>query len=111
MAFGINPFSKHDGHDHAGVVVPLPNVPAQSNSNPDAEKKVGPDTDNGSLDRSSSAEHGVGSIHSHQQNQDGQLTLEALRAEVEHDLVASGQDSAYDRTSISLAGLLSTAQV
>jgi hypothetical protein len=99
MPFGINPFSKNDKHEYPGVVVPLSSAPANSKTSPDPEKKVGPqDTDAASLDRSSSAENGVGSIHSHQQGQDGHLTLEILRAEVENDLVASGQDSAYDRT-------------
>lgn len=99
MPFGINPFSKNDKHEYPGVVVPLSSAPANSKTSPDPEKKVGPhDTDAGSLDRSSSAENGVGSIHSHPQSQNGHLTLEILRAEVENDLVASGQDSAYDRT-------------
>ncbi|CBF77418.1 hypothetical protein AN4482.2 [Aspergillus nidulans FGSC A4] len=100
MPFGINPFSKNDKHEYPGVVVPLSSAPANSKTSPDPEKKVGPqDTDAGSLDRSSSAENGVGSMHSHQQSQNGHLTLEILRAEVENDLVASGQDSAYDRKS------------
>ncbi|KAL2867980.1 putative sugar transporter [Aspergillus lucknowensis] len=96
MPFGINPFSKHDHHEFPGVVVPLSSAPAHSKSSPDPEKKVGPDekTDGGSLDRSSSAENGVGSIHSHQE---GHLTLEILRAEVENDIAPSGHDSAYDR--------------
>ncbi|KAL4911722.1 major facilitator superfamily domain-containing protein [Aspergillus aurantiobrunneus] len=101
MPFGVNPFSKHDHHDFPGVVVPLSNARTHSESSPNdpEKKKVGPDdkTDAGSLDRSSSAENGVGSIHSHQQSQDGPLTLEILRAEVENDIVASGHDSAYDR--------------
>ncbi|KAL4873248.1 hypothetical protein BDV12DRAFT_160677 [Aspergillus spectabilis] len=101
MPFGVNPFAKQDHHEFPGVVVPLSSAPAHSNASTDPEKKVGPDdkTDDGSLDRSSSAENGVGSIHSHQASQDGHLTLEILRAEVENDLVASGQDSAYDRKS------------
>ncbi|KAL3492661.1 major facilitator superfamily domain-containing protein [Aspergillus germanicus] len=99
MPFGVNPFSRHDHHDFPGVVVPLSSAPAHSKLSSDPEKKVGPDekTDDGSLDRSSSAEHGVGSVHSHQQSQDDHLTIEILRAEVENDLAASGQDSAYDR--------------
>lgn len=101
MTFGINPFSKQD-HDFPGVIVPLSNAPAHSHpqTSPDPEKKVGPDdkTDTGSLDRAPSAENGVGSIHSHQPSHDGHLTLEILRAEVENDVVASGHDSAYDRT-------------
>jgi hypothetical protein len=100
MPFGVYPFSRQDHHDFPGVVVPLSSAPAHSKLSSDPEKKVGPDekTDDGSLDRASSAEHGVGSFHSHQQSQDGHLTIEILRAEVENDLAASGQDSAYDRT-------------
>ena len=96
MPFGVNPFSKHDHHEFPGVVVPINTAPAHSKI--DQEKKVGADekTDAGSIDRSSSAENG--SIHSHHQSQDGHLTLEILRAEVDKDVVASGQDSAYDRT-------------
>ncbi|KAL4962251.1 putative sugar transporter [Aspergillus stella-maris] len=95
MPFGVNPFSKHDHHEFPGVVVPINTAPAHSKIN--QEKKVGADdkTDAGSIDRSSSAENG--SIHSHHQSQDGHLTLEILRAEVDKDVVASGQDSAYDR--------------
>ncbi|KAL4906543.1 hypothetical protein BDW74DRAFT_167187 [Aspergillus multicolor] len=98
MTLGINPFSKNDKPDFPGVVVPLSSAPTHSKRNSDPEKKVGPDdNDAGSLDRSSSAENGVGSIRNHQQSQDDHLTLDILRAEVENDLVASGQDSAYDR--------------
>lgn len=101
MPFGVNPFSKQD-HDFPGVIVPLSDAPPHSHpqTSHDPEKKVGPDekTDTGSLDRAPSAENGVGSIHSHQPSHDGPLTLEILRAEVENDVVASGHDSAYDRT-------------
>ncbi|KAL2814548.1 major facilitator superfamily domain-containing protein [Aspergillus cavernicola] len=101
MPFGINPFAKNDRPEFPGVVVPLSSASAHSKSSPDPEKKVGSNekTDNGSIDRSPSAENGVGSIHSHQQSQDGPLTLEILRAEVENDMVTSGHDSAYDRKS------------
>lgn len=47
---------------------------------------------NSSLDRASSQENGTSGIH------DGTtLTLEALRAEVESDIAASGHDTVYDR--------------
>ncbi|KAL3472214.1 major facilitator superfamily domain-containing protein [Aspergillus californicus] len=102
MPFGINPFSKNDLHDYPGVVVPLSSARAHSKTSPDPEKKVGHEekTDYRSPDRlSATTENGVGSVHSHHQSQDGSLTLEILRAEIENDLVASGQDSAYDRKS------------
>ncbi|KAL2812855.1 major facilitator superfamily domain-containing protein [Aspergillus granulosus] len=98
MPFGINPFKRHD-HEFPGVVVPLSSAPAHSKISSDPENKVGQDEkiDNGSLDRASSAENGVGSVRSHHESQDGHLTIEILRAEVENDVAASGQDSAYDR--------------
>ncbi|KAI9369135.1 major facilitator superfamily domain-containing protein [Aspergillus egyptiacus] len=99
MGFGVNPFSNsNDRPEFPGVVVPLSSAPAHSKTSPDPEKKVGAadeKTDNASLDRSSSAENGVGSI----QSQEGHLTLEILRAEVENDVSTTGHDSVYDRKS------------
>lgn len=73
-----------------------PSSPERSPSPPqsisaDPEKKPHPDekSDDRSLDRS---ENGVSPVRA-----GGSLTIEALRAEVESDISASGHDSTYDR--------------
>ncbi|RAL00566.1 putative sugar transporter [Aspergillus ibericus CBS 121593] len=93
MPFGINPFRKHD-HDFPDVVVPLSEAPAHFKPNPELEKAGRPDdkTDDRSLDRAPSSEAGVGPVPNY-----STLTIEALRAEVESDVAASGKDTAYDR--------------
>ena len=93
MPFGLNPFRKHD-HDFPSVVVPLAEAPAHIKPNPELEKTDRPDdkTDDKSLDRAPSSEAGVGPVPNY-----SSLTIEALRAEVESDVAASGKDTAYDR--------------
>jgi hypothetical protein len=51
------------------------------------------DESDGSLDRASLQEKGVSGVHS-----GTTLTIEALRAEVEDSIAATGHDTAYDRT-------------
>ncbi|EAW11404.1 putative sugar transporter [Aspergillus clavatus NRRL 1] len=90
----FNPFKKHNHKSFPGIVIPLASAPAHAH--PDSEKKTGPDetTDASSLDKAPSQENGSASIP-----ESSNLTLEALRAEVESDIGASGHDSAYDRKS------------
>jgi hypothetical protein len=91
----FNPFAKHDHGDFPGVVVPLASAPAHSHPNPEVGKRHSHDEnqDKNSLDKAPSEENGVpSSIPS-----TSHLTIEALRAEVEADIGASGIDSAYDR--------------
>lgn len=88
----LNPF-KHDRQRFPGVVIPLSEAPARSwhVSKVSGEKK--PRLENKNLDRSPSEENGsAGSLP-----ETSHLTIEALRAEVESDVAASGHDSAYDR--------------
>ncbi|ODM18872.1 hypothetical protein SI65_05489 [Aspergillus cristatus] len=92
-----NPFKRQERSNFPGVVVPLaPSSPERSPSPPqafstDPEKKPNPDekSDGRSLDRS---ENGVGPVPV-----GGPLTIDALRAEVESDISASGHNSTYDR--------------
>ncbi|KAH8423181.1 putative sugar transporter [Aspergillus melleus] len=91
-----NPFQRHDHHNFPGVVIPLANAPSRSSPSPSpspVDKKLGPDekADDRSFDHAAS-EKGIGPVPEYTH-----LTLEALRAEVESDIAASGHDSAYDR--------------
>lgn len=88
-------FSSRDQRNFPGVVVPLADAPAPQQSIPNAENEKEPDNDANSnnLTTASSQEKGTGPVP-----QSGPLTLEALRAEVESDIAASGLDTAYDRT-------------
>ncbi|OJK03086.1 hypothetical protein ASPACDRAFT_76158 [Aspergillus aculeatus ATCC 16872] len=95
MPFGINPFKNHDHSDFAGVVIPLDQAPMRSRPDAQTAKQTGDTddkTDEKSLDRAPSEEAGFGSLHNYDH-----MTIEALRAEIEADLVATGQDSVYDR--------------
>ncbi|KAI9924744.1 hypothetical protein ASPWEDRAFT_511279 [Aspergillus wentii DTO 134E9] len=91
----LNPF-KRDHSNFPGVVIPLAGAPAPSHPSDAPESKVHPDDkpDEKSLSKSPSEEHGAGSLS---EDNTSPLTLDALRAEVEADLVTSGHDSAYDR--------------
>ncbi|PLB45605.1 MFS general substrate transporter [Aspergillus steynii IBT 23096] len=96
MQLLTNPFKRHDHRNFPGVVIPLANAPSRSSQSPSptpVEKKIGPDdkADDRSLDQAAS-EKGIGPVPEYTH-----LTLEALRAEVESDIAASGHDSAYDR--------------
>lgn len=91
-----NPFKRNGHHNFPGVVIPLASAPPRSSQSPSpspVENKLGPDekADDRSLDQAS-CEKGIGPVPEYTH-----LTLEALRAEVETDLAASGHDSAYDR--------------
>ncbi|KAF7595484.1 hypothetical protein BBP40_005820 [Aspergillus hancockii] len=91
MGNWILAFWRKDRQNFPGVVMPLADAPAPTNSLPHAEKNPGSDAESNtnSLD---SQEKGVGSVP-----QCSMLTLEGLRAEVESSVAASGHDSVYDR--------------
>lgn len=96
MQLLTNPFKRHDHRNFPGVVIPLASAPLRSSPSPSpspVEKKIGTDekADDRSLDQAAS-EKGIGPVPEYTQ-----LTLEALRAEVENDVATSGHDSAYDR--------------
>jgi hypothetical protein len=80
----FNPF-KNDNQTFPSVVIPLADAPAHSLSEK-ADKEL-----NQSSDDSASENGAAGSIDS------TNLTLEALRAEIEADVSNSTHDSAYDR--------------
>ena len=91
--------TNRDRHQFPEVVVPLANAPAPKNptTDPYAEKKSDSEADsNHTHDRASSQEKGVASSPPPPYSE---LTLDALRAEVEADVSSSGHDTAYDRTS------------
>ncbi|KAJ5856244.1 uncharacterized protein N7529_010188 [Penicillium soppii] len=79
-------FANRERRSFPEVVVPLAHgSPPKANDNQD-------DDSNSGLDRASSQEKGAAGTRA-----GSTLTLEALRAEVEADIHASGHDTAYDR--------------
>ncbi|RHZ74868.1 hypothetical protein CDV55_102561 [Aspergillus turcosus] len=94
----FNPFHKHDHTTFHGVVIPLSSAPSHARpESPAVEKKGNSNvkTDGSSLNKAPSQENGsAASIP-----ECSHLTIEALRAEIESDVAASGYDSAYDRKS------------
>ncbi|PGH04013.1 hypothetical protein AJ80_08597 [Polytolypa hystricis UAMH7299] len=82
----INPFGKHD-EKVFDVLIPLADAPRRQSTG---------ESDKDKLDRTGSAEKG--SSPPSESSYSG-MTLEALRAEVENDLAASGHDTVYDRKS------------
>lgn len=92
--------ANRDRRQFPEVVVPLANAPAPEKPIPEpyAEKKaISDDDSSSSLDRASSQEQGTVAVPTTYTT----LTLEALRAQVESDVAASGHDSVYDRTFLS----------
>ncbi|EAU32826.1 conserved hypothetical protein [Aspergillus terreus NIH2624] len=88
--------TNRDRRQFPEVVVPLANAPAPEKPIPEpyAEKKaISDDDSSSSLDRASSQEQGTVAVPTTYTT----LTLEALRAQVESDVAASGHDSVYDR--------------
>lgn len=88
----LNPFKRHDREEFLGVVVPLaPSSPPENRQSP-SRVEESPEKDDKKLDRVASEENGVSSNpeYSHQ-------TLEAIRAEVDNEIAASGHDTVYDR--------------
>jgi hypothetical protein len=82
-------FANRERRSFPEVVVPLAHgSPPKANDNQD-------DDSNSGLDRASSQEKGAAGTRA-----GSTLTLEALRAEVEADIHASGHDTAYDSTFI-----------
>jgi hypothetical protein len=91
--------ANHERRQFPEVVVPLAHGSApKPNDSQDDDSCSG-------LDRTSSQEKGTAGTHV-----SSTLTLEALRAEVEADINASGHDSAYDRTFLWPPGLVSSIQ-
>ncbi|KAF2139952.1 uncharacterized protein K452DRAFT_289332 [Aplosporella prunicola CBS 121167] len=84
MPYFLNPFTKHDVSQFPGVLVPLAQT---SHKHPSITEK---DTD--------AAAKTTASDHSGDDWASG-LTLEKLRAEVDGDLAAGDQNTAYDRKS------------
>lgn len=78
-------FSNKERGQFPEVVVPLARGSATTKDAQDADSSSG-------LDQPASDEKNAGAQTSNT------LTLEALRAEIEADIVASGHDTAYDRT-------------
>jgi hypothetical protein len=93
MPFGVNPFTRHDKEEFLGVVIPLSEASRFSHLNPrTASGDEDATKDDKKADRVGSEENGAASNpeYSHQ-------TIEAIRAEVESEVSASGHDTAYDR--------------
>ena len=84
MGIFVNPFAKNDLEDFKHVLVPLSDATRRASDSDGKEK---------SLEKASSQEDGV----SLPPDQYSAMTIEALRAEVESDVAASGHDTAYDR--------------
>lgn len=78
--------TNHDRRGFPEVVVPLASGSAPKTQDPTN------DGSDSSLDRASLQEKGTSGAHA-----GTTLTLEALRAEVESDIAASGHDTVYDR--------------
>jgi hypothetical protein len=93
MPFSLNPFRGQDKKEFLGVVIPLSQASRFSHLNPHtvSDDEVAAKDDK-KLDRVGSDENGAASNpeYSHQ-------TIEAIRAEVESEVSASGHDTAYDR--------------
>lgn len=77
MKYFVNPFKKHDISEFPGVLMPLSQAPHRASfaSVPDAKSE-----DNKAPSFS------------------GNLILESLKAEIEHDIAAGDFNSAYGRT-------------
>lgn len=84
MPVWINPFQQYDRRDFPDVLIPL------SEALHDSQEPLGAPTPNGIR----SAKNGHGNTLPTDTNI---LTFEALRAEVENDLVVSGHNTVYDR--------------
>lgn len=89
-------FTNRDRRGFPEVVVPLASGSAPKNQD------AGNDGSDSSLDRASLQENGTSGVHS-----GTTLTLQALRAEVEMDIAASGHDTVYDSMYIKLDLMLS----
>jgi hypothetical protein len=92
----FNPFRKHDRTTFHGVVIPISSAPSHARpESPALEKKHSPNVkpDDSSLDKAPSQENGSAASIPERSH----LTIEALRAEIESDVAASGLNSAYDR--------------
>lgn len=93
MPFSLTPFSGQDKKEFLGVVIPLSEAGRFSHLNPHlASEDEGAAKDDKKLNRVGSEENGAASNpeYSHQ-------TIDAIRAEVENEVSASGYDTAYDR--------------
>jgi hypothetical protein len=80
MSFFINPFKKHDVSEFPGVYVPMADAKRHPSVVAANERK---------LSMVDSNIEGNGYYF--------RFTIEALRAEVDSDIAASGHDTAYDR--------------
>ncbi|KAL2216568.1 major facilitator superfamily domain-containing protein [Thermoascus aurantiacus ATCC 26904] len=91
MPFWVNPFTRNDRINFPGVVIPLSEARRDPAARPAGDNNPG--ADEKKLDRVGSEENGtVPSLpESHP------MTIEALRAEIENDIAASGHNTAYDR--------------
>lgn len=82
----LNPFKKHDVSEFPGVLVPLEQGgPRHGGAGTSISSKTETAADSASEGEGEATLCGV-------------LTVESLREDVEKDVVASGVDSAYDRT-------------
>ncbi|GIJ99210.1 hypothetical protein Aspvir_001340 [Aspergillus viridinutans] len=94
----FNPFLKHDKTTFHGVVIPISSAPSHARpESPALETKGSPNVkaDEHSLDKAPSQENGSAASIPERSH----LTIEALRAEIESDVAASGHNTAYDRKS------------
>ncbi|KAI4276697.1 MAG: hypothetical protein LQ337_002326 [Flavoplaca oasis] len=89
MPLFINPFRKADVSDFEGVYTPLADYRRRSSANDPSDIKSGELAGEKKLDVSPAPSNGYSAY-----------TIDALRAEVEVESVASGHDTAYDRKSI-----------
>ncbi|KAL8984224.1 MAG: hypothetical protein Q9205_001754 [Flavoplaca limonia] len=89
MPLFINPFRKADVSDFEGVYTPLADYRRRSSANDRSDIKSGELAGEKKLDVSPAPSNGYSAY-----------TIDALRAEIEVESVASGHDTAYDRKSI-----------
>ncbi len=91
MGIFVNPFRKHDVLDFPDVLIPL----HRAQRHPSVVA---------GYDQSEKVDDGKGLEAGHAQRKSSEddasrgLTIEALRAEIDQDLAASGHDTMYDRT-------------
>lgn len=95
MRLGVNPFRWNDQGGSPGVAVPLPRAQSKHKTSPDDEIPSGVKTDDRQNDMPPE-ENGISPPACTGATRG--LTLEALRAEVDADLVRSSQVSTYGRT-------------
>ncbi|KAI9835461.1 MAG: hypothetical protein M1819_002379 [Sarea resinae] len=95
MAFVMNPFKKHDVSEFPGVWIPLSDQHRHHSVTAETEINL-KDTSEVEKKATSNSDHESDPVAPLDYSP---LTIEALRAEIDEDVAASGHDTAYDRKS------------